>query len=177
MSTLVQYQQITSLPYPIVAAADEKGLCALHFLNENNADMYLQNLALKNNWELQNIHTDILEITAQELQSYFAGKLKTFSIPLSFYGTTFQQNVWQGLLQIPYGETRGYTKQTAVLGNPQAIRAVASANGKNPIAIVVPCHRVIGTNGKMTGYAGGIDKKIFLIQLEKNNSPAKNTLF
>lgn len=160
-----------------MAAADEKGLCALHFLNENYADDYLQKIAIKNQWEMQNTGSDILQKTTQELQLYFAGKLKDFSIPLSFYGTAFQQKVWQALLQIPYGQTRSYTQQTAILGNPLAIRAVATANGDNPIAILVPCHRVIGTNGALTGYAGGLDKKKFLLELEMQNTPREGSLF
>ncbi len=161
----------------MLAAADEKGLCMLHFLNENYVDDHLQKLATKNQWEMQNTGSDILQKTAHELQLYFAGKLKDFSIPLSFYGTPFQQKVWEALLQIPYGQIRSYAQQTAILGNPLAIRAVATANGDNPIAILVPCHRVIGSNGALTGYAGGLDKKKFLLELEMQNTPREGSLF
>jgi O-6-methylguanine DNA methyltransferase len=105
-----------------------------------------------------------------ELDAYFKGALKKFTVPLDLQGSDFQKKVWMELLTIPYGETRSYEQQTTRLGDLKAIRAVASANGKNRIAIVVPCHRVIGKNGSLTGYAGGLDKKLWLLDFESKHS-------
>ena len=112
-------------------------------------------------------HTTLRE-TARQLDDYFAGRRTTFSVPLAFNGTDFQKQVWQALLAIPFGETRTYGQLAAQLGNPFASRAVGAANGKNPISIIAPCHRVIGGNGKLTGFAGGLEAKAFLLGLEGN---------
>ncbi|TRM11800.1 methylated-DNA--[protein]-cysteine S-methyltransferase [Lentibacillus cibarius] len=105
-----------------------------------------------------------------ELLEYFQGTRKTFSFPFSFYGTPFQTQVWQALFNLlPYGETTAYKDIAQAIGNPKAVRAVGGAVNKNPISIVVPCHRVVGANGKMVGYGGGLDKKEFLLALEKNH--------
>ena len=101
-----------------------------------------------------------------QLQEYFAGKRTTFDLPLAASGTTFQQQVWQALLTIPYGKTCSYGDIARAIGNPKGVRAVGLANGKNPLAIVVPCHRVIGADGKLTGYAGGLNRKQQLLALE-----------
>lgn len=103
----------------------------------------------------------------QELQEYFAGERKVFSCVLSPSGTSFQQHVWQLLQQIPYGATVSYKTQALRSGDVKSIRAVASANGKNPIALLIPCHRVVGTNGKLTGYAGGLWRKQWLLEHEQ----------
>ncbi len=109
----------------------------------------------------------IIQQAAEQLRQYFARKRTTFNLPITFTGTEFQCKTWQFLLTIPYGETRSYLQQARAIGNPKAVRAVGRANGLNPIAIVVPCHRVIGKSGKLTGYAGGLKKKEFLLNLEK----------
>ncbi len=102
----------------------------------------------------------------QELGEYFAGKRKSFDVKLAPEGTEFQRAAWKALTKIPFGQTRSYGEQAAAIGNPKAVRAIGAANGRNPIAIVVPCHRVIGANGTLMGYAGGLDKKEFLLKLE-----------
>lgn len=102
-----------------------------------------------------------------ELDEYFAGQRKDFDLPLAPKGTDFQQRVWAALREIPYGETRTYGEIAAAAGNPKAARAVGMANNRNPIAVIVPCHRVVGSNGKLVGYAGGLDKKEFLLDLER----------
>ncbi len=102
----------------------------------------------------------------KQLKDYFTGKLKKFSLKLNFVGTEFQKKVWQALLTIPFGETRSYAQIAQQIGNPKAVRAVGAANGKNPLSIIAPCHRVIGTNGKLTGFAGGLETKAFLLKLE-----------
>ncbi len=109
----------------------------------------------------------IIQQAAEQLRQYFARKRTTFDLPITFTGTEFQRKTWQSLLDIPYGETRSYLQQARAIGNPKAVRAVGRANGLNPIAIVVPCHRVIGKSGKLTGYAGGLEKKEFLLNLER----------
>jgi methylated-DNA-[protein]-cysteine S-methyltransferase len=113
----------------------------------------------------------------EQLESYFAGQLFDFDLELDLVGTTFQRAVWQALLTIPYGETRSYGEIAAQIGSPTASRAVGLANGHNPIGIIVPCHRVIGANGSLTGYGGGLDRKRALLALEKMRKPAIPTLF
>lgn len=108
----------------------------------------------------------VADIAVAELAEFFAGDRVNFSMSLDLRGTEFQRMVWQSLTEIPFGETVSYAEQAAALGRPTAVRAVASANGKNPVSIVVPCHRVIGSNGKLTGYAGGLDAKQWLLQHE-----------
>ena len=111
--------------------------------------------------------TALIKNAAAQLDDYFAGKRKVFEVPLAMEGTTFQQTVWKALIAIPYGETRSYIEIAESIGNPKACRAVGMANNKNPIAVFVPCHRVIGKNGKLVGYAGGLDVKEKLLGLEK----------
>lgn len=103
----------------------------------------------------------------QQLQEYFTGTRKYFDIALETVGTPYQKKVWEALRKIPYGETRSYKEIAIMSGNPLASRAVGMANNRNPIAIIIPCHRVIGSSGKLVGYAGGLDKKIHLLELEK----------
>ncbi|VAW26415.1 Methylated-DNA--protein-cysteine methyltransferase [hydrothermal vent metagenome] len=119
---------------------------------------------------LENVPTEstntILNQCAQEFHEYFEDKRMFFTVPLSLHGTDFQTRVWEELQNIPYGTTTTYLKMARKLGDEKVIRAAASANGKNPIAIIVPCHRVIGTNGDLVGYAGGLDKKKWLLEHE-----------
>jgi len=112
-----------------------------------------------------------------QLNAYFAGELLEFSVQLDLRGTQFQQRVWKALLTIPYGETRSYGEIAEQIGASGAARAVGLANGHNPIAIIVPCHRVIGASGKLTGYGGGLDRKQTLLELERRRAPADLTLF
>ena len=108
----------------------------------------------------------ILQQAVQEFDEYFAGKRQQFDVPTDAQGTVFQKQVWSMLQTIPFGETWSYQDLAIAIDNPKAVRAVGLANGKNPISIIVPCHRVIGKNGKLTGYAGGVDKKQKLLALE-----------
>jgi methylated-DNA-[protein]-cysteine S-methyltransferase len=110
----------------------------------------------------------VLVETERQLQEYFDGKRKSFSIALDMRGTRFQKDVWEALLSIPFGGTRTYAQLATALGNPRATRAVGAANGRNPISIIVPCHRVIGSSGKLTGFAGGLDIKARLLDLERS---------
>lgn len=120
--------------------------------------------------QLEPTHEDpdhpILTRTEQQLSAYFAGERWTFDVPLDMRGTDFQKSVWAQLLAIPFGETRSYGEIARAIGRPGASRAVGAANGRNPVSIIAPCHRVIGTNGKLTGFAGGLEAKAFLLRLE-----------
>lgn len=128
--------------------------------------------------EIQEQHScEVLEKCKLQLESYFSGSLLNFDLPLAPEGTEFQQKVWTELLKIPYGETITYMDMAVRLGDPKCIRAAGTANGKNPIAIVIPCHRVIGAGNKLTGYAGGIWRKKMLLELEMKYNPTKRTLF
>lgn len=109
----------------------------------------------------------VLDEAEQQLQEYFAGTRRSFDLPLAPAGTPFQQAVWDALRAIPYGETRTYAQIAEAIGNPKACRAVGMANNRNPIAILIPCHRVVGANGSLTGYAGGLDVKAQLLALER----------
>jgi methylated-DNA-[protein]-cysteine S-methyltransferase len=113
---------------------------------------------------------------AQQLREYFAGERHTFEIPLTLNGTPFQRRVWDALLRIPYGQTTTYGHLATLLGQPTALRAVGAANGRNPIAIVVPCHRVIGSNGDLTGFGGGLSTKAWLLNHERAIAPAADAL-
>jgi methylated-DNA-[protein]-cysteine S-methyltransferase len=109
----------------------------------------------------------VLVETARQLGEYFAGQRKAFSVPLDMTGTPFQREVWGALLTIPFGETRSYAQIAGQIGRPAAMRAVGAANGRNPVSIIAPCHRVIGSNGALTGFAGGLETKARLLALER----------
>jgi methylated-DNA-[protein]-cysteine S-methyltransferase len=129
----------------------------------------LEEIVFVDNAEVNlNESSAILSTCKEQLDEYFKGKLQEFTIPLSFIrGTPFQQNVWTCLQKIPYGKTMSYKDIATLVGNPKAVRAVGGANNKNPLPLVIPCHRVIGSDGKLVGYAGGLDKKSFLLKMEK----------
>ena len=116
----------------------------------------------------QRSENDISKRGAKQLSEYFAGKRKTFTLPLSPQGTHFQNKVWHQLCRVDYGKTASYLDIANALGKPTASRAVGTANGKNPIAIIIPCHRIIGANGSLTGYAGGLQRKSYLLNLESH---------
>lgn len=122
--------------------------------------------------EITEVIPEVLEDAVYQLQEYFRGERTTFSLTLNPAGTDFQKKVWDALLQIPYGKTYSYLELSKVLGDPKAIRAVAAANGKNPLWIMVPCHRIIGSDGSLTGYAGGLHRKKWLLEHE---SPVTQT--
>jgi len=110
--------------------------------------------------------TPLIKKAALQIEEYFSGKRKTFSLPLAMHGTEFQMDVWRALQTIPYGETRSYKDIAIQIGRPKAVRAVGMANNRNPISIIVPCHRVIGHDGSLVGYGGGLPLKKFLLELE-----------
>jgi methylated-DNA-[protein]-cysteine S-methyltransferase len=140
--------------------ASDAGLAAILWENDNPLRVRIGAIS-------EDAGHPVLADTERQLDAYFAGALTTFSVPLDFHGTVFQKNVWAALLTIPFGETRSYGEIARQIGQPNAVRAVGAANGKNPISIIAPCHRVIGTNGKLTGFAGGLEAKAFLLTLER----------
>jgi methylated-DNA-[protein]-cysteine S-methyltransferase len=144
----------------IELVASDKGLAAILWENDNPDRVRLEKI-------LEDKDHPILLEAEEQLKEYFEGKRQAFSLALDFAGTDFQKKVWEALLSIPFGETRTYGQIARQIGNPKAVRAVGAANSKNPISIIAPCHRVIGASGKLTGFAGGLENKAFLLNLEK----------
>ena len=151
-------------------AATQKGICILSFYGKSDIKKQLEKVKKFFNAEAIPAHNKHFDCLEKELAEYFEGKRKEFTVPLQLVGTAFQQDVWKILMKIPYGETISYKDQAQLLKNPKAIRAVGTANGKNMIAIIIPCHRIINTNGKLGGYAGGLENKKTLLQLENNHT-------
>jgi methylated-DNA-[protein]-cysteine S-methyltransferase len=151
-----------TMPSPVgtlTLVASDKGLAAILWENDRANRVPLGEMT-------ENPLHPVLEDTAKQIEEYFTGKRKNFSLPLDFRGTDFQKKVWNALLTIPFGETRSYAQIAQQVDSPKAVRAVGAANGKNPISIVAPCHRVIGSNGELTGFAGGLAAKTLLLSLE-----------
>ncbi len=163
---------ITRLETPLgtmFACAVEQGICLLEFTDRRMLETELKALTKVLNANIiqgANQHFDLLK---QQLDEYFEGKRKEFTVPLYTPGTEFQESVWKELQNIPYGSTRSYKQQASALNKPQAVRAVANANGMNRISIIIPCHRVIGNDGSLTGYGGGLWRKKWLLDMEKKN--------
>lgn len=143
--------------------ASEQGLVAILWEKDSPRRVRLEHF-------VEDARQAILRQTEIQLEEYFAGQRTEFTIPLEMRGTPFQKQVWEALRGIPYGETRTYGQLAIQLGNPKATRAVGAANGRNPVAVVVPCHRVIGFSGKLTGFAGGLSAKAHLLGLERRDA-------
>ena len=154
------YKMMESPVGQLKLVASETGLVAILWEKDNPRRVRLSELVADDQ------HPVLVE-TERQLREYFAGKRKTFCVAIDMRGTRFQKDVWEALLAIPFGETRSYGQLAIKLGNPRATRAVGAANGRNPLSIIVPCHRVIGSSGKLTGFAGGLDVKAHLLALEK----------
>ncbi len=154
------YKKIESPIGTLKLVASDKGLVAILWEKDSPRRVRLSEL-------VANEQHPVLVETERQSEEYFAGKRKTFSVALDLRGTRFQKDVWEALLAIPFGETRSYGQLARQLGNPRATRAVGAANGRNPVSIIVPCHRVIGSSGKLTGFAGGLEAKAHLLRLEK----------
>ncbi|MDD2448042.1 MAG: methylated-DNA--[protein]-cysteine S-methyltransferase [Sulfurimonas sp.] len=151
------YNRVITTPLGnMIATADEDAIISFDFIEEGKI------------YQSINAPSPLLLRLEKEVLEYFRGERKEFTIPLSPSGTTFQKEVWKTLLSIPYGTTVSYKTEAKIFGNPKAIRAVANANGKNPISILIPCHRVIASDGSLGGYSGGLDKKEFLLSLESD---------
>jgi O-6-methylguanine DNA methyltransferase len=153
-----------------IGATDE-GICLFDFQYRRSIDSIMKRIETHTGHKFTEVdHHPLFPLLEGQITEYFSGHRKVFDLPLHFAGTPFQKSVWTGLLQIPYGETRSYKQQSIFLGNEKAIRAVAGANGENGIAIIVPCHRVIGEDGSLTGYGGGLQRKKWLLDLERKHS-------
>ncbi len=144
----------------LTLVADAKGLAAILWENDRPGRVRLGALA-------EDAGHPVLRAAERQLGEYFAGTRRTFDVPLSFSGSDFQKSVWRALLTIPFGETRSYGEIAQQVGKPSASRAVGAANGRNPVSIIAPCHRVVGSTGKLTGFAGGLEAKAFLLALEQ----------
>lgn len=171
MSPLIEHHYPTPLG-DMVALFTPKGLALLEFSRETKG--------LEREWRDVERHAGAparpgedarTRALGKEIEAYFRGRLKRFSTPLDLVGTPFQKSVWQALLEIPYGQTRSYGQQARHIGRPTATRAVAAANGQNKVSIIVPCHRVIGGDGQLTGYGGGLSRKRWLLSMEESGKP------
>lgn len=155
---MIVFQQHESPLGPLLLAADARALRQIDFPDGNRAAVPAEGWRPGDNAQLSDAR--------RQLDAYFAGLLQRFTLPLAPRGTEFQQQVWQALQRIPFGQTRSYAQIAASVGRARAARAVGAANGKNPLPIVIPCHRVIGKNGGLTGFAGGLAAKTFLLKHE-----------
>lgn len=152
---------------PMLLGTTESGLCLLEFAEAEEPAAKLERFARRFDVEFVPGRSAVGEQLVDELDAYFAGTLEDFSTPLDLLGTEFQRRAWRALREIPYGETRSYADQARAIDAPRAVRAVARANGQNRIVIVVPCHRVIGSDGSLTGYGAGVWRKKHLLELER----------
>jgi O-6-methylguanine DNA methyltransferase len=155
----------------MIAGATDDALYFFEFSDRRRLEKQLDRLRARLDCVLVPGGNDILERTTAEVESYFSGDVRRFTIPLVAPGTEFQRTVWDELLRIPFGETRSYADVARAIGRPSAVRAVARANGDNRMAIFIPCHRVIGSDGRLTGYGGGLWRKQHLLDLESRVSP------
>ncbi|HEY5972683.1 MAG TPA: methylated-DNA--[protein]-cysteine S-methyltransferase [Pseudoxanthomonas sp.] len=165
---MIYYRHIDSPIGPLLLAADAAGLRLIEFHTPRHPMSRLDDWSEGNN--------EVLDLTRKQLDEYFDGKRRDFDLPLAPQGTVFQEQVWRTLAKIPYGETISYSQLAQRVGKPTAMRAVGAANGRNPLPIVLPCHRVIGADGSLTGFGGGLPTKQFLLQLE-GALPAGEDLF
>ena len=159
---MIDYIEHDSPLGPLLIAASGHGLRGVYFEQHRHFND-------RQDWKHE-VDDALLHAAAQQLDEYFAGNRSSFDLPLDPVGTEFQLAVWRELINIPFGQTTSYAQQAQRIGNPNALRAVGAANGRNPLSIIVPCHRVIGTNGSVTGYAGGLERKRYLLALEQSYS-------
>jgi AraC family transcriptional regulator, regulatory protein of adaptative response / methylated-DNA-[protein]-cysteine methyltransferase len=165
--TVVTVTRLETPLGPMLAGASGVGVCLLEFVDRRMIETQIRRLARRLDATLVPGSSRHLDALAADVHRYFAGELRRFSVSLDLRGTPFQEKVWRALLTIPYGATHSYAEQARLIGAPSATRAVARANGDNRIAIVVPCHRVVGADGTLTGYGGGLWRKRFLLDLER----------
>lgn len=173
----VGYTMMESPIGPILLASTDQGLCFIEFGCEEASLIALNAWCRK--WRLNaKVEQDDngLSTAKQQLEEFFAGQRQSFTIPLDLYGTSFQQSVWRKLTEIPYGEVRSYKDMALAIGSGKAVRAIGGANNKNPIPIVIPCHRVVGSNGTLVGYGGGISIKEHLLALEGAYDPVTQSI-
>ena len=154
---------------PMLSISDDEALYLLEFVDRRGLERELEQLKLKTKSIIIPGGSDVIDSIESELKYYFEGKLKEFKTPLHVLGSPFQRMAWEALKKIPYGETRSYAEQAISIGEPSAVRAVANANGANQLAIIIPCHRIINSNGELGGYGGGVARKQWLVDMEKQN--------
>jgi methylated-DNA-[protein]-cysteine S-methyltransferase len=167
---MINYYSIVKSPInDLLLVADDGALTGLYFAGRDHIP------AASKQWKFNAQHP-VLKQAAKELQEYFAGKRTEFSVPLRLAGTDFQQRVWREISLIPYGETITYSDLAKRAGAPQAIRAAGAATGRNPVSVIIPCHRVMGKNGSMRGFAGGLDRKRHLLEHENSEGEGRENL-
>lgn len=159
----------------MLALCSQRGVCLLEFVGQRGIEREQRQVEAALGGAAQAGTSAFTEQLGVELAAYFRGDLQTFSVPVDLVGTAFQKAVWQTLLKIPYGATWTYAQEAASMGRPTAVRAVAAANGQNKVSIVVPCHRVIGSDGTLTGYGGGLPRKQWLLELERTRRAPAGT--
>ncbi len=167
--SIINIVRFTTPIGPMFACASERGICLLDFTDRRMLETEFKDLCKRLNGVILPGTNPYLDHAQTELSEYFLGERKNFTVPLDTPGTDFQRSVWGILQNITYGETRSYKQQAIAINNPKAIRAVASANGHNRVSIIIPCHRVIGSNGSLVGYGGGLHRKKWLLDFEKSN--------
>ena len=162
------YKEIDSIIGPLTLCATASGLCMIKFGTYDANSDTIAGWVKAQLGPAARIYADARRLSEAERQlaAYFAGELQSFSLPLDMRGTDFQRQVWEALLSVPYGESASYKDIAVRIGNPQAVRAVGGANNRNPVPVIVPCHRIIGAGGSLVGYAGGLGIKSRLLQLE-----------
>ncbi len=162
---MTYYMHMESPVGKLLLTADDKALTGIHFASGRHRPL------VGADWKERPTHP-VLKRAKRQLEEYFAGRRRDFDLPLAPKGTPFQRSVWKALLDIPYGKTQSYGDIARKIGKPKAVRAVGAANGANPISLVVPCHRVIGSDGSLTGYGGGLPRKQRLLALERSDTNA-----
>ncbi|MGC4028673.1 MAG: methylated-DNA--[protein]-cysteine S-methyltransferase [Steroidobacteraceae bacterium] len=161
----------------MIALISERGLCLLEFAaGTRGLERELAQVEAARGGPAHYGANALAAQLEEQLAGYFAGRCRSFDLPLDMVGTPFQVAAWQALLAIPYGETRSYAQQARQIGHPRAVRAVAAANGQNRISVIIPCHRVIGSDGSLTGYGGGMPRKQWLLALEQAGAPPRDLL-
>lgn len=168
MSKIHRQHIDTAIGRLVLASFDGK-LCMLDYQDRKNRTQIDKRIQTQLNTLFVEQNDDVLDKTRLQLNEYLAGSRQQFDVPLLMLGTDFQKQVWTALLALPYGKTASYQQQALSINNAKATRAVANANGANAIAVIIPCHRIIGSNGSLTGYAGGLKAKQYLLQLESQN--------
>ncbi len=169
MQRLLKYSLIDSILGEILVISDDQELYFLEFREKQESDKVVDKLKIRFKAEITPGITKPIKSIESELKQYFDGNLKEFKTPIHIEASEFQKRVWRELTNIPYGQTISYKEQAKLIGNPKSFRAVANANAANRFTIIIPCHRVINANGKLGGYAGGINRKQWLIEHEKRN--------
>lgn len=164
---ILYYAWINTKLGKLIAICDERALYLLEFIEKGILQRELKKLVITHQAKIIKGQAAPIDSIKKELNAYFKGTLVKFNTPLYLTGTDFQKQAWKALIRIPYGKTRSYLEQATIIGNEKAFRAVANANGANMLSIIIPCHRIINTNGNLGGYAGGLDRKQWLLDHEK----------